>query len=288
MDKELDKVIAELTDKPFNPNVVNDKMGIFESDSIHIKYKEWYEVDLDNTHGFRKKLPDNWTQEDFTIFLRFKTDWNQIVKTEDENNASCVFGRPGMHMGLMVTDDGFYKFDFWTKSGGEDPKWNDCLIPQKVDEDNHFIDIAISHNLEKKEFNLILFQLHTEEFLYSRRVYEGDLIDYSWGPTYVGCAFHDHDAGYPHNQFWAGDISFIKTINKSISKDELEEIYCSNYSTIDSIEKDSEIFKFDGKRQTYSAIYDTSGNNNHLKWKKSYIMSYYNNNQGSNTQTPIV
>jgi hypothetical protein len=275
-------------DNTFDKSVVNDGIGIFEKDSIYIKYKEWYEVDLDNTHGFRKKLPDRWTQEDFTVFIRFKTDWNQIVKTEDENNASCVFGRPGMHLGLMVTDDGYYKFDFWTQEEGKDAKWNDCLIPVKVNQDDNFIDVAISHNVDEKEINLILFQAHTEELLYSKRIYGGDLIDYSWGPTYVGCAFHHHDAGYPHNQFWSGNISLLKVINKFMSKDDIEDIYCSKYTTIENLSTENEVFKFDGKRQTNSVIYDISGNNNHLKWKKSHIMSHYNDNQGSNTETPII
>lgn len=248
---------------------------------IKINYKDWYEVDLDDTHNFRKKDHSRWYCNDFTLLTKIKTDFDSLDKQPEESDACCVIGKPGMHFGLFVTTEGYFKFDFWTKENEEsEAEYHSCFLPREIKQEDKFIDVAVSHNSKTKEVNLIVFQEHNENFLYTKKLYKDDFIDYSWSSTYIGCGFDDEKIGFPHNNWWAGDIEHLKVIDKFLSKDDLEDLYFFEYEDMKNVEDDSAYFKFDGEKSTYSSIFDLSNNNNHARFRKQYIMRYYNGLRG--------
>lgn len=244
---------------------------------INIKYKEWYEVDVEDDYGFRKKDASRWYEKDFTIMCRIKTDFSSIKKEPDESTACCILGKPGMHLGLMATIDGYFRFDFWTQKDEEsEPQYHNCFIPRRVKQDDEFIDICVTHNLAKKEVNLFVFQQHNENFVYTKKLYEDPWLDYSKWSTFIGCAYDDYETGYPHNNFWTGDIQFVKILDKFLEKDDIEDLYFFDYELVEDYMDEFAYFKLDGEKRTYCTLYDITGNNNHGRWKRNFLMQYYN------------
>jgi hypothetical protein len=168
---------------------------------IEINYKDWWEICIENQHGLKDKNSAAWVQGDFTLFTKFKTNFEAIKKDEGENNACCIIGKPGLHL--------------------------------------------------------------------------GDLIDYSWCNTYIGCAYH-HKNSIPHNGFWAGSIDYLKAVDYFIPKIVLEdEIY------FDEIMHDATYentwFEYDGVSSTYSTISDKSGHCNHLRHRRQWYIETFKN-----------
>jgi hypothetical protein len=254
---------------------------------INIDYKTWYEIDKDNTHGFRKKDASLWQENDFTLFTRFRTKFGNIVKEGDENNSSCIIGKPGHHMGLYVTNDDRYKFDIWSKVG-EEYHYTSIFPAQPLYAEDDFINVIVSHNLEKKLIHVTVYSEALDVSLQGTGMYKGDIIDYKWCPTYVGCAYHDKETGYPHNAFWSGEISYLKIIDKYMTKEEVEEIVYFDIDDVYDYENESAYFIFDGKRQTYSSVFDLSGNNNHLRYMKQQYMSKFNKHPKVRNSSQIV
>lgn len=244
---------------------------------IKIKYKDWYEVDLDDTHHLRKKDTSEWLQKDFTLFIRFKSNWSEIKKTEDENIYCCIVGKPGLHAGVSVAENQIYKFDFWVKDPKTgDPMYNSIALNEPTIDEGHPVDMIVGHDLESKKFYICVYQHHNGQFEYNEKTYESEIIDYTWCPTYVGCAYHDEETGYPHNSFWAGEIYNLKIVDRYIEKGDIEECIFFDYETyFDDFDK-GRYFEFDGKKQTQDSIFDISHNNNHLRKQRQLKLTKYN------------
>lgn len=254
---------------------------------IKIKYKDWYEIDTDDTHGFRKKDHTVWAQESFTLFLRCKTDWDALVKEEGENTASCIVGKPGMHLGLMVTPEHIFKFDFWTNVDGE-IKYGQ-VASRLMTEGKEFINIFVSHDAKNKKIDLFIYDEKEDERIHESTTYEGVISDYTWCPTYIGCAFHDREQGWPHNNFWAGDISYFKIIDEYVDRETIDEMIYFDIDELTKFKNDKAYFILDGVRQTESSIFDISNNNNHARFKKQEIYKKYNSpEEKQNTKNQIL
>lgn len=247
---------------------------------IKIKYKDWYEIDLDDTHHLRKKDTKDWLQKDFTLFTKFKTDWDSIVKTKDENQYCNVVGKPGLHAGVSIARNEIYKFDFWTKSESEEPTYNSVGVTEGVIDNSNFIDVIVGHNLDDKKLYIISYDSHEDKILSNEVSYDSDIIDYSWCPTYVGCGYHDEEAGYPHNSWWSGDIERFKVLDLFIPKSDIEKVLNpTDYDSLQETFNENPYFDFDGKKQVVDSVYDISENNNHLRRQRQGKLTYYNSTQ---------
>lgn len=247
---------------------------------INIEYKNWYEVDLDDTHHLRKKDTKDWLQKDFTLFVNFKSNWSNIIKEEEENDYCCVVGKPGLHAGIYVAENQIYKFDFWTReSNDSEPKYNTVTLDVPIREDGNHVDVIVGHKLQEKKIYILSYQKHLNEFQYSETTYEDSLIDYTWCPTYVGCAYHDKKTGFPHNSFWSGQISNLKICDSFIDHNDIREKIDLDYGLLYNQFTDGRYFEFDGKKQSVDSIYDISENNNHLRKQRQYKLTYYNSTQ---------
>lgn len=245
---------------------------------IKINYKEWYEIDLDDTHHLRKKDTKDWLQKDFTLFVRFKSNWNEIKKTKDENAYCNIVGKPGLHAGVSVGENHIYKFDYWTKET-EDSEivYDSIALNQPTYDEGETVDIIVGHHLDTQTFYIICYQHHLGKLEYNEKIYKGKIIDYTWCPTYVGCAYHDIETGYPHNSFWAGNIYNLKVIDNYVKREFIEECIFFDYSTYLEDFKEGRYFEFDGKKQSQDSVFDISLNNNHLRKQRQEKLNYYNN-----------
>lgn len=247
---------------------------------IKIKYKDWYEIDLDDTHHLRKKDTKDWLQKDFTLFVKFQSDWDSIIKTKDENQYCNVVGKPGLHAGVSVARNESYKFDFWTKNESGEPSYNSVSLTQGIVDNGNFIDIIVGHNLSDKEIYITSYDSKNDKILSNVQKYDSEIIDYTWCPTYVGCGYHDEEAGYPHNSWWAGNIERLKVLDLYIEQSEIEKSLDSeNYNSLHEKFKDNPYFDFDGKKQVVDSVYDISENNNHLRRQRQAKLTYYNSTQ---------
>ncbi len=242
---------------------------------IEIDYKDWWEICIENQHGLKDKNSAAWAQGDFTLFTRFKTNFDIIKKDAEENNACCVIGKPGLHLGLYITTDGYIKFDWWTKETPEsDPKFNHVFVPQKID-NQEWLKVFVSHDSVNKEFVVCFYNEVDELMMASSNRYTGELVDYSWSNTYIGCAYH-HKNTYPHNGFWAGTIDYIKAVDFFTPKIVLEdEIYFDDLMT--DVKYENTWFHYNGEPKTYATISDISGHSNHLRHKRQWYIETFRN-----------
>ena len=232
---------------------------------INVKYKHYYEIDscVDNT--LSRKLHNDWAQKSFTLFLRIKTNFKEIKKKNYENKTCCVIGKRGKHLGLMIIDN-IYKFDFWTNYNGEE-YYNQ--VPITILDDNiEYLNIFVSHDEENKLIELFLYDEQNDKKLLNSTKYKGEMLDYSKSPTFIGCATDNNTNEFPHNYFWAGNITYLKLIDKYVNSEELIDLIYFDISDIQNFKNQDAYFIFDGNRKTDISIFDLSNNNNHARLKK--------------------
>jgi len=192
-----------------------------------------------------------------------------------------------MHLGLMVTPEHIFKFDFWTNVDGE-IKYGQ-VASRLMTEGREFINIFVSHDAKKKKIDLFVYDEKEDERIFETTTYEGIISDYTWCPTYIGCAFHDREQGWPHNNFWAGEISYLKIIDEYVDKEVIDEMIYFDIDELTKFKNDKAYFMFDGVRQTESSIFDISNNNNHARFKKQEIYKKYNSpEEKQNTKNQIL
>jgi hypothetical protein len=233
---------------------------------ITIKYKDYYQIGEDVNDSLSKKYHNDWSQKSFTIFIRFKTNFKGIKKQSFENKTACVIGKTGKHFGLMILDN-IYKFDFWTNYNGEE-FYNEVpvtILDDKID----YLNIFISHDEENKIIELFLYDEKNDKKLLNSTRYKGELIDYSYSPTFLGCASNnDEEYQYPHHYLWSGIISYLKVIDEYINNEELVDLVYFDISDVSNFKNEKAYFIFDGIRKTETSIFDLSNNNNHARLKK--------------------
>jgi hypothetical protein len=126
-----------------------------------------------------------------------------------------------------------------------------------------------------KEFVVCFYNEVDELMMASTNKYTGQLVDYSWSNTYIGCAYH-HKNTYPHNGFWAGTIDYIKAVDFFTPKIVLEdEIYFDDLMT--DVKYENTWFHYTGDPKTYATISDLSGHSNHLRHKRQWYIETFRN-----------
>jgi hypothetical protein len=154
---------------------------------LKIKEKEPYIILPKQRYGLSTFEPHNVMSSDFTFFVDFTLDSEEIGK------EFAIVARPGMHMGVMVktlTEDySLISWDFWTDIDGE-KTWNSLNFDilgenQTLLNDRYFM--FVRHDSINKKFTIYVDCEKLDKPFIQEKTYEGILVDYSETPYNIGC-----------------------------------------------------------------------------------------------------
>jgi hypothetical protein len=215
----------------------------------------------DNKYDLLRNSIKYLTNDDFTILVRFKPDWDSM-KPNDISSEGGLVAKNGMHCGLMVQTDCINGVDiyagkciFFSEIELGNPIANEAIID--LSKDKEWYEFSMRHDLKNKKVNF------TYDNISKDISYVGDIVDYSHSWIWIGacCGFNFFDE--THRYYFNGDIDYVGIFQSNLSNESIEHYFKnSEISMINETHKTIVLSNF--KNSTPYKTKDDSGNGNNL------------------------
>jgi len=228
---------------------------------IELKGDNAFFVPPKNRYGLCKKETFDLTEKDFTICVKVKIDWDNMI-AGTPTHAGGIVAKNGRHCGLSALkineNQCYIKAQFWTWVTREvGVEFHDTWIDVKENKD--WMSIAMIHEKNKK-----IITCYVDGQL-SKISYTGELIDYRDSWIWVGCNNSLDSCAPEHRGFMHGSIKHLSIFESAIDVDKIEDTFkIENKEDIDFEKNPCAVFSFNPKWQTPYKIMDITHNGNSM------------------------
>lgn len=259
LDEENAKFSSKKDVKTSPKRLVDEEFYKFEkSSSLLVKYKQpWWIWPFQSYGMIKNEALTTMNSGDFTISVSFKPG-----KMMEESQIGAICARPGEHTGFTLIAQSEIRFELWYEKNGEH-HWT--YLKRQIANTkffNQFNLLTVTYNKEKKEF-----KFYINGRLEDTLVIDGEYLDYSGLPIYLGCAAHDRDS---NTYFMECEYDFfilcnsIVNINDIILLKENFEQYIGKNNYIKTTFSKNIVVCYNFEEKTPYKVWDFSGNSNYM------------------------